>query len=326
MEYRQLGRFGVRVSPICLGTAFRGFWAGQTDEQTCIRTIETAVDLGVNFIDCANFYFGGRCEEVLGKALAGMKDKRDNLVITSKVWSEIGSGPNDRGTSRYHVMREIDRSLIRLGLDHIDLYLLHNWDADTPLDETLDAMNDVVRQGKARYVGMCNFTAAQVVEALWVADKHGFATPVCLQNHYNLIYRSGVEDELLDRCRRHGLGMMTYSPIAVGLLTGRCRRGADPPAGSFWAKDADRYRKTMTPAVDGLIATLIDAASEMGRTPAQVAFAWILDHPEVTAAMTGPDRPEHVEKVCAGAGWELPAEIRRKLDEASDPDILGPVG
>lgn len=326
MEYRKLGRYGVRVSPICLGTAFRGFWAGQTDEKTCIRTIETAVDLGINFIDCANFYFAGRCEEVLGKALAGMKDKRDNLVITSKVWSEIGPGPNDMGTSRYHIMREIDRSLKRLGLDHIDLYLLHHFDHDTPLDETLDAMNDVVRQGKARYVGMCNYTAAQVVEALWVADRHGFATPVCLQNQYNLIHRSGVETELLDRCRRHGLGMMTYSPIAVGLLTGRCRRGQDPPAGSIWAKDVERFSKTMTPAVDHLIATLIDVATELGRTPAQVAFAWILDHPEVTAAMTGPDQPVHVEEVCGGAGWKLPAEIRRKLDEASAPDRLGQVG
>jgi len=190
-------------------------------------------------------------------------------------------------------MREIDRSLKRLRLDHIDLYLLHHFDPDTPLEETLDAMNDVVRQGKARYVGMCNYTAAQVVEALWVADKHGFAAPACLQNQYNLIRRSGVETELLDRCRQHGLGMMTYSPIAVGLLTGRCRRGKDPPAGSVWSKDIDRFRKAMTPAVDHLIATLIDVAAELGRTPAQVAFAWILDHPEVTTAMTGPDLPEH---------------------------------
>ena len=323
MEYRQLGRFGVRVSPICLGTAFRGYWAGQTDEKTCIRVIETAVDLGINFIDCANFYFGGRCEEVLGKALSGMKDKRDNLVITSKVWSAIGPGPNDRGASRYHIMREIDRSLKRLGLDHIDLYLLHHFDPDTPLDETLDAMNDVVRQGKARYVGMCNYTAAQVVEALWVADKNGLATPVCLQNHYNLIHRSVVEAELLGRCRQHRLGMMTYSPVAVGLLTGRYRRGVDPPRESLWGKDIERYRRIMTQGVDQLVALLIDVAEELGKTPAQVAFAWILDHPEISAAMSGPDLPEHVEEVCGGLGWTLPDEIRRKLDEASAPSLLG---
>ncbi len=323
MEYRQLGRFGVRVSPICLGTAFRGFWAGRNDEKTCIRTIETAVDLGINFIDCANFYFGGRCEEVLGKALAGMKDRRDNLVITSKVWSEIGTGPNDRGTSRFHIMREIDRSLKRLGLDHIDLYLLHHFDPHTPLEETLDAMNDVVRQGKARYIGMCNYTAAQVVEALWVSDRHRYATPACLQNQYNLIYRTVVEGELFERCRKHGLGMMTYSPLAVGLLTGRHRGGEDPPGDSVWAKDLERYHGIMTDRVDRLIATLIDLAAALGKTPAQLAFAWILDHPEITAAITGPDLPEHVEEVCGGTGWELPDEIRSKLDEASAPESLG---
>lgn len=321
MEYRKLGRFGVKVSPICLGTAFRGYWAGQSDEKTCIRVIETAVDHGINFIDCANFYFAGRCEEVLGKALKGMKDKRDNLVITSKVWSRIGDGPNDQGTSRFHIMREIERTLKRLQLDHIDLYLLHHYDSETPLDETYRAMSDLVQQGKIRYIGACNYTAAQVVEALWVGDKHQFAPLACLQNQYNLLHRWEMEPELLGRCRRHGLGMMTFSPLAVGLLSGRFRKDRKPPKSSFWARDAKRYKRVMTKKVDTIIDTLIKSGKELGKTPAQVAFAWLLDHPEITAAITGPDKPAHVEEVCGGTGWVLPAEIRTRLDEVSVPDL-----
>ena len=165
------------MSRLCLGTAFRGYWHGHTDEATAVRTVETALDLGVNFLDCANFYFQGRCEELLGKAIKG---KRDDLVITTKVWSQIGEGPNDRGLSRFAIMREIERSLKRLNTDYVDIYLLHNWDPDTELDETLRAFDDLVRQGKVRYVGACNFTAAQVVEALWRADRGGTGPTVHL--------------------------------------------------------------------------------------------------------------------------------------------------
>ena len=319
MDYRTLGRFGVKVSPICLGTAFRGYWAGQSDEKICIRVIETAVDHGINFIDCANFYYAGKCEEVLGKALKGMKDKRDNLVITSKVWSRIGKEPNDQGASRYHIMREIERTLKRLQLDHIDLYLLHHFDPDTPLDETLGAMSDLVQQGKIRYIGACNYTAAQVVETLWVGDTHQWAPLACLQNQYSLLHRGEVEQELSGRCRQHGLGMMTFSPLAVGLLPGRFRRGRNPPKNSFWAPDAKqkRFKTVMTRKVDQIIETLVKAGKELDKTPAQVAFAWILDHPEITAAITGPDKPEHVEEVCGSLGWALPTEVREQLDAAS---------
>jgi len=319
MDYRTLGRFGVKVSPICLGTAFRGYWAGQSDEKTCIRVIETAVDHGINFIDCANFYYAGKCEEVLGKALKGMKDKRDNLVITSKVWSRIGKEPNDQGASRYHIMREIERTLKRLQLDHIDLYLLHHFDPDTPLDETLGAMSDLVQQGKIRYIGACNYTAAQVVEALWVGDTHQWAPLACLQNQYSLLHRGEVEQELSGRCRQHGLGMMTFSPLAVGLLSGRFRRGRKPPKNSFWSPDAKqkRFKTVMTRKVDQIIETLVKAGKELDKTPAQVAFGWILDHPEITAAITGPDKPEHVEEVCGSLGWALPTEVRERLDAVS---------
>ena len=319
MEYRQLGKSGVRVSPICLGTAFRAFWHGQSDEKTSIETIERAVDLGVNFIDCANFYFAGRCETVLGKALKGLgAARRENLVVTSKVWSRIGKGPNDQGLSRYHIMREAERSLKRLQVDHIDLYLMHNWDPVTPLEESLRAMDDLVRQGKVRYIGACNFTAAQVVEALWVSQQYNLNSFVCLQNPYNLLDRAATERELLGRCRQHGLGMMTYSPLAVGLLSGLFRRTKAAPKGTLWAdRGKGALRKAMTPQADRIVEALIDIAASHGKTPAQTAFAWILDHPEITAPITGPDRPEHVEEVCGAADFKLKADERALLDELS---------
>ena len=220
MDYRKLGNFGVKVSPICLGTAFRGFWTGMTDEATCIRVIERAIDLGINFIDCANFYFAGRCEEVLGKALKNMGGKRDDLIITSKVWSRIGEGPNDSGLSRFHIMREIERSLQRLQLDHIDLYLLHNWDGDTGLDETLLAMDDLVRQGKILYPAVSNFSAWQTMKALGVARELGAAPIVATQPMYNLIKRQ-AEVEILPMAAAENLAVMPYSPLGGGLLTGR---------------------------------------------------------------------------------------------------------
>ena len=306
MDYVQLGRLGVRVSRICLGTAFRG----QPDDNVALRVIARAVDLGCNFIDCANYYGRGRSETVLGRAI---RDRRDGLFVTTKVWSRMGPGPNDAGSSRYHIAREVERSLRRLGTDRIDLYLLHNWDQDSPLDETLRAMDDLVRQGKVLYVGACNFTAAQAVEGLWTSDRLGLDAFACLQNEYNLLHRREVEAELLPLVRRLGLGLMTYSPLAVGLLTGRYRRGQPPPPGSHWSgrKDFDRI---MTGHADSVVQTLVEIGSRHGRTPAQVALAWLLGHPEVTAPMIGPDLPEHVDETFDALGWQLPPEDRAALD------------
>lgn len=310
MEYRNLGKSGVKVSSICLGTAFRG----QEDDKICARIIERAVDLGIHFIDCANYYGQGRSETILGKAI---KKKRDDLVITTKVWSPIGQGPNDRGLSRFHILREAERSLKRLQTDHIDVYLLHAFDRETPLEETLRAMDDLVRQGKVRYVGACNFTAAQVVEALWSADAHGCDPFVCLQNQYNLLNRWEIEPELLPLCKRHGLGLMTYSPLAIGLLSGRFRRGQPPPADTPWGKGQYDFEKAMSAQADEIVQTLVDLGNKHNKTPAQVAVAWILDHPEVTAPIIGPDLPEHVDEVVGGLTLQLSPEERSALDQAS---------
>ncbi len=313
MDYVRLGRAGVKVSRLCLGTAFRGYWNGHTEEATAIRTVETAIDLGCNFIDCANYYYQGRCEDLLGKAIKG---KREDLVVTTKVWSPIGEGPNDQGLSRLAIMREVERSLKRLQIDYIDIYLLHNWDPNTELDETLKAFDDLVRQGKVWYVGACNFTAAQTVEALWTADRGGLDPFFVLQNEYNILQRWGIEPELLPICRQYGMGMMTYSPLAVGLLTGRFRRGETPPADSAWTA-GDRFDAALDEKTEQIIQRLVDIGQAQNKTPAQVAIAWILANDDVTAPIIGPDRPEHVEEVFGALDVEFSAEQLQALDELS---------
>ena len=310
MEYRNLGRAGVKVSPICLGAAFRG----QEDEAVCIRTVERALDLGCNFIDTANAYQNGRSEQVLGKALKG---KRDDVFLTSKVSSPIGPGPNDQGHSRYHMMREVERSLKRLQTDHLDLYLLHHFDSTIPIDETLRTLDDLVRQGKVRYIGCSNFNAWQLVEALWTSDTRNLESFACVQSQYNLLNRWEVEPELMPVCSKYSLGMMTFSPLAIGLLTGRFRRGLPPPPDTPWGQGEYAFERAMTEQTDRIVRELIKVGRNRDKTPAQVAIAWVLDHSEITAAMIGPDTPEHVDENFGALGWTLTPEERAALDRVS---------
>ena len=307
MEYRRLGRTGVKVSRICFGAGVRG----TLDEDRFIRNVHQAIDLGCNFIDCADNYGRGQSEILLGKAIEG---KRDDLVITSKVHTAVGPGPNDRGLSRYHIMLQVERSLRRLQTDRIDIYYLHNVDPETEPEETLRTMEDLVRQGKVRYVGASNHNAAQVVDLLWTADRAHLEPIVCLQNQYNLLHRWGVEPELLSLCRRYGLGLVTYSPLAIGLLSGRFRRGELPPD-SPWHESEPQA--ALTAQTDQVIQTLSELARLRGATPAQLAIAWILHHPEVTAPIVGADRPEYIAEVFGALDIELTREERHALDEVS---------
>ncbi len=317
MEYINFGKLGVKVSRLALGLGLRG----QSDAQAAQRMIEQAIDLGINLIDCANVYsllddhrYFGRAEEILGRAVRG---RRDQVVITSKVAARVGPGPNDAGLSRVHILREIDRSLARLGTDYVDVYLVHIYDQATPLEETLRALDDVVRAGKARYVGCCNYAAWQVCHGLWLADDLKTEPFGVVQNQYSLLERT-PERELFGVVRRFGLGMMAYSPLAVGLLSGLYRPGHPAPAGSYWAtRGAASYDKVMAGPAGSVIAVLLDAAATLGKTPAQVALAWVLSHPEVTCAITGGDTVEHLQDNLGALGWELPAEIRKQLDDAS---------
>jgi aryl-alcohol dehydrogenase-like predicted oxidoreductase len=317
LEYVNFGTAGLKVSRLALGLGLRG----QSDPAAAQRMIEHAIDSGINIIDCANVYSPmdvhtnfGQSEIILGKAIKG---RRDSVVITSKVASRVGPGPNDAGLSSVHILREIDKTLARLGTDYLDVYLVHIYDKSTPLEETVRALDDVVRAGKARYVGCCNYAAWQVVHALWIADRRNAAPYRIVQNQFSLLQRT-PEQELFGVIRSQGLGMMAYSPLGVGLLSGLYQPKSPPPAGTLWAKrDLERYDKLMAGTAGRVIETLFEVAKELGKTPAQVALAWVLDHPEVTVAITGGDTIEHLDDNLGGVGWTLDPEVRQRLDEVS---------
>jgi aryl-alcohol dehydrogenase-like predicted oxidoreductase len=318
VEYTNFGSAGVKVSRIALGLGLRG----QADAGEAQRMIERAVDLGVTLIDCANLYSPlddhrnvGQSEEILGRALAG---KRDRVVITTKVAGRVGPGMNDLGLSRVHILREIDRSLARLRTDHVDVYLVHTFDPTTPLEETVRALDDVVRAGKARYVGCCNFAAWQVCRGLWLADRV-HATPfMCVQNQYSLLERS-MEREMFGLAGAHGLGMMAYSPLGVGLLSGLYTPGRPAPEGSYWHyRGREQFERMMRGQAGRVVAEVQGIAREAGKTPAQVALAWVLSHPEVTCAITGGDTIAHLEDNLGAVGWTLAPEHRARLDAVSN--------
>ena len=319
MEYMNFGNAGVQVSRLALGLGFRG----QGDEAEAQRVIEYTIDQGINLIDCANVYGTmddraniGRSEVILGKALKG---KRNDVVITSKVASQIGDGPNDIGLSRYHIMREVEKSLTRLDTDHIDVYLVHTFDESTPLEETIRALDDLVRSGKVRYVGCCNYAAWQVCKGLWVADRYNATPYMCVQNQYNLLTRQ-LENEMFALVRDQGLGVMVYSPLAVGLLSGIYSPDRPAPEGTLWAtRLRDQFPSAMEGAASQVISTVIELAGELGVTPAQLALAWVLSHPEITVAITGGDTIEHLNDNIGAVGWTLDDSVREKLDTVSEP-------
>lgn len=322
MEYVNFGTAGVKVSRLALGLGFRG----QPQEEDAQRVVEKAIDSGINLIDCANVYglmddrrYIGRSEMILGRAMKGV---RDDIVITSKVASPIGSGPNDQGASRYHILREVERSLKRLDTDRIDVYLLHRFDPDTPLDETLRALDDLVRSGKVRYIGCCNFGAWQVCRGLWVSDRLGLAPFMCVQNPYSLLDRR-LETDMFGLVREMGLGAMAYSPLGVGLLSGDYAPGQPAPDGSLWAtRRRDAYPRAFEGSSAHVVAKVREIADRMGRTPAQVALAWVLDHPEITVAITGGDTEEHLNDNLGALDWQMPPEIRAELDEVSQSQSM----
>ncbi|MEX1018781.1 MAG: aldo/keto reductase [Litorilinea sp.] len=319
MEYINFGKAGLKVSRLAYGLGLRG----QADEQEAQRVIERAIDLGINLIDCANIYSPtddhsrpGRSEQILGRAILG---KRDDVVITSKVASPVGRGPNDRGLARVHILREIDNSLRRLQTDYVDVYLVHIFDESTPLEETMAALDTVVQSGKARYVGCCNYKGWQVTKGQWIADSRHLTPFMCIQNEYSLLQRT-PEEELFGVARDQGLGIMAYSPLAVGLLSGLYRRGKPAPDGTYWAtRGRDRFEGYIDGPAGAVIEAVCAIADEVGKTPAQVALAWVLAHPEITCAITGGDTIAHLEDNFGALGWSLDAEHRARLDAVSAP-------
>jgi len=308
MEYVNLGKQGVKVSRLCLGTMMFG---GPTDESDSIRIIHRATDDGINFVDTANVYNGGESERVVGRAIAS---RRDRVFLTTKAGGLTGDGPNDRGASRQNILRAMEDSLGRLGTDYIDLYLLHQPDHDTPLDETMEALNDLVRQGKARYVGLSNHEAWQVCETLWVSDRRNLASTACVQPLYNIVNRD-AEVELLPFCREHGVGVMVYSPLARGVLTGKYLPGGPLPEGSRGARGDARIQVTELREESMEVAQKLEPlANAHGKTMSQFALNWVLGNVTVTSAIIGPRTMEQYEESLGSLGWEIEQSALDEID------------
>ncbi len=314
MDLRSIGTTGIRVSELCLGVAFRGYPNFGRTEADCIATIERAVELGINFIDCANVYGRGRSEKLLGKTLKRLGN-RDQLVVTTKVGQEMDTSPDQRGLSRNYILREIDNSLRRLQLEYVDIYLLHQPDSTVPLEESLEAMDQVVRQGKAREIGVSNHAAGEIVELLWAAQRDQLARPSILQYQYNLLHRWHTESDIIPLCDKHQLGLMTYSPLAIGLLTGQFRLGHPISSDSYW-HDHNNAEQILTHA-EPIVAALVSIAQKIGKTPAQVAIAWILANPAVSAPILGAELPMHVDELVGAVGWTLPSDSKNLLNKVS---------
>ena len=289
MNYHLLGRTGVRVSPICLGTMMFG---GPTSEKDSTRIIHAALDRGVNFLDTADIYNAGESERIVGKAVAA---RREQVVLATKGRQPMGDGPNDRGASRLHLTRALDDSLRRLGVDHVDLYYVHAPDADTPIEETLAALDLMVRAGKVRYLACSNVRAWQLCRALWTADVRNFNRFVCVQPLYNIVNRD-IEVELLPLCRELGVGVVSYSPLARGILTGKYRPGAAPPEESRAARGDKRMQQAEWREASLEIAGQIaDYCGTRSISPSQFALAWCLANPTVTSVIVGPRTMEQFE-------------------------------
>lgn len=310
MNYKRLGKTGLWVSELCMGCMTFG---GETDEKTSIAMVERCLEAGINFFDTANVYTGGRSEEILGKAL---RPYRDQVVIATKVRARVAEGPNGEGLSRYHIMQQVEASLRRLQTDVIDLYQVHSWDENTPLEETLSTLNDLVRQGKVRYIGCSNFAAWQLCKALWLSDKHGWARFDSIQPRYNLIDRV-VEMEILPLCQAEGVGVMVYSPLAGGILTGKYRPGEPPPPGTRAAENPWFVERRAKPHNLERAQRIVEVLQQFGRPLVQTAIAWTISHPAVTCAIIGARHMEQLELILNGWSGPLPAEEKAILDEAS---------
>jgi 1-deoxyxylulose-5-phosphate synthase len=324
MKYLNLGRTGLKVSRICLGMMTYGTpkWRPWVlDEDTSRPFIRRALELGINFFDTADMYSAGVSEEVTGRALKAF-GSRDAVVIATKAYYPMSDDPNDRGLSRKHLMSAVDNSLRRLGTDYIDLYQIHRWDSSTPIEETLTALHDIVRSGKARYIGASSMMSWQFAKALHLADQRGLTRFVSMQNHYNLVYRE-EEREMLPLCLEEGIGVIPWSPLARGFLAGNRRTptDADTPRGRT---DTFGHGLYYAPEDFTVADRCAQVASEKGVTPAQVALAWILHQPAVTAPIIGASKVEQLEQAIGALDIALSQEDVRRLEEPYVPHrVLG---
>ncbi|MGD9092226.1 MAG: aldo/keto reductase [Anaerolineales bacterium] len=297
MIYRQLGSSGLKVSAIGLGTNQFG---GKVDDKTTKDIIHAALDLGINFIDTADAYQGGRSEEYIGGALAG---RRQEALIATKVYAKVGEGPNDRGASRQHIMDGVESSLRRLDTDYIDLYQIHVWDEETPIEETMRALDDLLRAGKVRYIGASNFSAWQLIWSNALAGKNGWTRFVSIQPHYHMLERE-IEGELIPACSYFGIGILPYFPLAGGFLTGKYLQGQPAPSGSR-GESSEYVKKYMTNDNYAKLDKLKAFAGQHGYSLNELAHAWLLAQPQISSVISGATSVEQVQANAAAVDWEL---------------------
>ena len=312
MEYRQLGRSGLKVSEVCLGTMTFGHG---TDEAESKQMVDRAMDAGINFFDTANTYADFKSEVFLGKAL---KEKRKDVVVATKFYNPTGSGPNDSGMSRYHIMNTVEDSLQRLDMDHIDVHYIHHVDQQTSLEEMLRAMDDLVRQGKVRYIACSNFEAWRLMEALWISDSNGLERFICYQPQYSLMVRD-IEIDLVPACQFKGVGIVTWSPLGGGFLSGKYKPGETAKEGTRSAEGWAYPGKHFHPNAEAILEVVLDISEKVGKSPAQVAIRWILEQSHITSVLIGSRTLAHFDDNVRGSGWEMDGDDLSRLNEVSAP-------
>jgi 1-deoxyxylulose-5-phosphate synthase len=324
MDYVRLGTTGLKVSRLCLGTMTYGTPAWRPwvlDEAASRPFLKRAIERGINFFDTADMYSRGVSEQVVGRALKDFA-KRDEVVVATKVFYPVEEHANSRGLSRKHIMSAIDASLGRLGIDYVDLYQIHRFDVDTPIEETLEALHDVVKAGKARYIGASSMYAYQFAKMLATQEKHGWTRFVSMQNHYNLVYRE-EEREVLPLCREEGIGVIPWSPLARGFLAGNRQRGSKDASKR---EEHDRYGHSLyyTQADYDIADRVAQVAREKGVLPIQVALSWVANQPGITAPIIGVTRLEQLDQLIDGLSIRLTEDEKRFVEEQYQPHpVLG---
>jgi aryl-alcohol dehydrogenase-like predicted oxidoreductase len=318
MEHRHLGRSGLMVSEISYGNWITH--GSQVEEDAARACVAAALEEGITTFDTADVYAGTRAEEVLGRALQGIP--RDSIEIFTKVYWPTGRGPNDRGLSRKHIMRSVEGSLRRLGTDYIDLYQAHRFDSETPLEETMRAFDDLVRQGKVLYIGVSEWRAEEITDALAIAYHRGLDKIVSNQPQYNMIWRV-IESEVVPLCEKEGIGQIVWSPIAQGVLTGKYRPGETPAAGTRATDPSGSgfMAEYLTDDVLTRVEQLRPVAADAGLSMSQLAVAWVLQNPNVSSAIIGATRPEQVRENVKAAGVKLDEALLRRIDEILTPVV-----
>ncbi|KIY23377.1 MULTISPECIES: aldo/keto reductase family protein [Mesobacillus] len=310
MEYRRLGNTGLKVSEISLGSWLT--YGGYVEEQNAVNSIDLAYESGINFFDTANVYIRGEAEKVVGKALS--KYPRSSYVLATKVFGKMGEGPNDQGLSRKHIIEQCDASLERLGLDYIDIYYCHRYHPETPLEETLRALDDLVRQGKVLYLGVSEWTAEQITEAVHLADKKLLDRIVVNQPNYSMLHRN-IENEIIPISEKHGIGQVVFSPLAQGVLTGKYSKDKLAPEGSRAAQQNTNMSHILTQQNLDKVEQLKSVAAEENVTLAQLAIAWILRQSNVSSAIVGASRPQQLEENVKASGIKLSHDALQKINE-----------